>query len=249
MRWSSAAGGSPTWSSCTDKRRQVQNMDTAITAFLLATADDTTSNPRERSMQTSAPPQMLHEPRDLPIGPTRARQRINVMKKFSFYLLFAACVAAVPLMSLAAQPETQAPVASAAPLPADITSHVTATYVRVILPMSQAEPLVQQYTEKLKGRVVYDFDFPAIKSRVVGLESPHGNLSAIFTDDFQSYDDFRKNTRLMYVVDDVQATLDAAERSGLKIVQKFARTPVAWQGRFEVVPGFVIEIVKFFPKQ
>lgn len=177
------------------------------------------------------------------------QRRINAMKKFGFPLLLAACVATVPLMGRAAQPDAQAPGVSASALPADITSHVTATYIRVILPMAQAQPFVQQYTEKLKGRVAYDFDFPAIKSRVVGMESPYGNFSAVFTDDYQSYDEFRKNTRLMYMVDDVQATLDAAERNGMKIVQKFAKTPVAWQGRFEVVPGFVIEIVKFFPKQ
>lgn len=177
------------------------------------------------------------------------KHRINAMKKSGFSLLLAACVATVPLMGRAAPLDAQAPGVSASALPPDITAHITATYVRVILPMSQAQPLIQKYTGKLKGHIVYDFDFPAIKSRVVDLESPYGNLSAVFTDDFQSYDEWRKNTRLVYVVDDVQATLDAAERNGLKIVQKFNRTPVAWQGRFEVVPGFVIEIVKFSPKQ
>jgi hypothetical protein len=52
----------------------------------------------------------------------------------------------------------------------------------------------------------------------------------------------------MYVCDDVQATLEAARDAGLKVVQPKAVTPKGVNGRFELVPGYVIEVVTLQPK-
>lgn len=144
----------------------------------------------------------------------------------------------------ASQPQTST---AASVVSSNITAHVQSTFVRVILPMSEAQPLIERYTGHLNGRVAYDFSWPAINSRIIGLESPQGNISAQFTDHPEAYDQWRKDTKLMFVVDDVSAVLEAAERDGLKIVQKLGRTPVAMQGRFEIVPGFVVELIAWLP--
>lgn len=135
-------------------------------------------------------------------------------------------------------------------IPSDISAHVKSTYFRVILPRSEEQPLTQRYTDNLNGRVAYAFDWPAINTRIVGLESPYGNVSAQFTDEPESFDQWRRDTKVMFEVDDVSTVLEAAERHGLKIVQKLGRTPVAMQGRFELVPGFVVELITFLsPEQ
>jgi hypothetical protein len=121
-------------------------------------------------------------------------------------------------------------------------------YVRVILPRSEAGTFVKQYVDKLGGRLVWDFEFPAAHVRVIGLESKLGSLSAEFTDVLASLPEYRKNTKIMYVCDDMQATLDAARDAGLKVVQPKAVTPAGINGRFELVPGYVIEVVTLQPK-
>jgi len=131
--------------------------------------------------------------------------------------------------------------------PGDITAHVKATYVRVILPHSAAPALIEHYTKNLRGRVAYDFEWPAINARIVGLTSEYGNISAQFTDRAESFDQWRRDTRVMYDVDDVPAILKAAEQAGLNVVQPLAQTPVAWQGRFELAPGFVVEVIEWLP--
>jgi predicted enzyme related to lactoylglutathione lyase len=121
-------------------------------------------------------------------------------------------------------------------------------YVRVILPRSVAEAFVKQYVDKLGGHLTWDFEFPAAHIRVIGFESKLGNLSVEFTDVYDSLPEYRKNTRIMYVCDDVQATLEAARDAGLKVVQPKAVTPKGINGRFELVPGYVIEVVTLQPK-
>jgi hypothetical protein len=121
-------------------------------------------------------------------------------------------------------------------------------YVRTILPRSEAGAFVKQYVDKLGAHLAWDFEFPAAHVRVIGLESKIGNLSIEFTDVYASLPEYRKNTRIMYVCDDVQATLEAARDAGLKVVQPKAVTPVGINGRFELVPGYVIEVVTLQPK-
>jgi predicted enzyme related to lactoylglutathione lyase len=121
-------------------------------------------------------------------------------------------------------------------------------YVRVILPRSEARAFVEQYVDKLGGHLAWDFEFPAAHIRVIGFESKLGNFSVEFTDVYDSLPEYRKNTRIMYVCDDVQATLEAARDAGLKVVQPKAVTPVGINGRFELVPGYVIEVVWMPPK-
>ncbi|MEI5997898.1 hypothetical protein H3V53_12020 [Paraburkholderia bengalensis] len=128
-----------------------------------------------------------------------------------------------------------------------LASHVKSTYARVILTTAEAEPLVERYTKDLDGRVNYDFEMPAIKARMIGITSPHGNISAQITDSAETYDQWRLDTKLLYEVDDVPATLRDAQAAGFKIVQPLSRTPMVWQGRYEVVPGFVVEVVKWLP--
>jgi hypothetical protein len=130
---------------------------------------------------------------------------------------------------------------------ATVADHIHATFVRVILPTSAAQMLIDHYTKEMNGRVAYDFEMPAIKARMIGLTSPHGNVSAQITDNAESFDQWRRDTRLLYEVDDVPATLKDAAQSGFKIVQELNQTPAVLQGRFEVVPGFVVEVITWLP--
>jgi hypothetical protein len=82
---------------------------------------------------------------------------------------------------------------------------------------------------------------------MIGITSPHGNISAQITDHVDAFEQWRRDTRLLYEVDDVPATLKTAAQAGLKIVQGLNRTPRVWQGRYEVVPGFVVEVVTWLP--
>jgi hypothetical protein len=136
-------------------------------------------------------------------------------------------------------PDTAPPsTAMTEPVLTGVAAHFrSGPYVRIILPRSEAGTLVKQYVDKLGGRLAWDFEYPAAHVRVIGLESKLESLSAEFTDVLASLPDYRKNTKIMYVCDDVQATLDAARDAGLKIVQPKAVTPVGINGRFELVPG------------
>lgn len=163
-----------------------------------------------------------------------------------------ACFAAFALLSpLSSHAADQAPMAapavvSAAPaLPSDMSGHIRETFIRVILPLSEKEQFIKTYTQHLNGYVTSEFDWPATHLYIVVMKSPFGNVSAEFTDRPEALDQFRKDTKVMYVVDDVPAVLAAAERDGMPIIQKLARTPVAMQGRFELLPGYVVEIVSF----
>lgn len=173
------------------------------------------------------------------------------MKKLGISILLAACALTASVAGQAAQAEAKDPQsqtgAITSPVPGSVAAHLKATYVRVILPHSAAPALIEHYTKDLRGRVAYDFQWPAIGARIVGLTSAYGNISAQFTDRPESFDQWRRDTRIMYEVDDVSAVLKAAEQAGLKVVQNLNQTPVAWQGRFELAPGFVVEVIKWLP--
>ncbi|MEI5996318.1 hypothetical protein H3V53_03580 [Paraburkholderia bengalensis] len=161
----------------------------------------------------------------------------------------AAIIVALCASSVAAFAQTNQPASNTgiSKPPSSVASHIKSTYVRVILPNSQAQPLIDRYTHDLNGRVHYDFEMRDIKARMIGITSPHGNISAQITDNAASFDQWRRDTRLLYEVDDVPATLKAAEEAGFKIVQPLNRTVSVWQGRYEVVPGFVVEVVTWLP--
>src|SRR5262249_18003426 len=169
------------------------------------------------------------------------------MKPLSIALSLFVNLPLTPAIGASAQEGPQPGLAAVSAVPGDIAAHVKATYVRVILSPSAAPALIEHYTTNLRGRVAYDFEWPAINARIVGLTSEYGNISAQFTDRPESFDQWRRDTRIMYDVDDVPAILEAAEQAGLKVVQPLAQTPVAWQGRFELAPGFVVEVIKWLP--
>jgi hypothetical protein len=171
------------------------------------------------------------------------RSRMNNIVKIFGAASWLALAALVGPIGAAAQEAPRSQTAAAT----DITAHVKATYVRVILPHSAAAPLIEHYTKDLGGRVAFEFDYPSINARIVGLTSGYGNLSAEFTDHPESFDQWRRDTRLMYVVDDVPAMLKAVEQAGLKVVQPPTQSPLAWTGRFELSPGFVIEVIQWLP--
>ena len=68
-------------------------------------------------------------------------------------------------------------------------------------------------------------------------------MSGEFTDMLDELPDYRKDTRVMYVCDNVQATLNAAREAGLRIVQPPSQTSMGFSGRFEFAPGYVIEVI------
>jgi hypothetical protein len=122
-----------------------------------------------------------------------------------------------------------------------------APYMRVFLARSEADEFVKRYVEQLDGRVVYDFEFPRLNARVIVIESPFGNLSAECTDTFDALPDYAKKTRVMYMCDDVNETLKTARDAGLNVVQDFSPTPGGTQGRFELAPGYVVEVITLSP--
>jgi hypothetical protein len=68
-------------------------------------------------------------------------------------------------------------------------------------------------------------------------------MSVEFTDVVDELPAYRKQTRVLYLCDNVQATLNAARDAGLRIVRPVSQTSTGFSGRFEVAPGYVVEVI------
>jgi hypothetical protein len=125
----------------------------------------------------------------------------------------------------------------------EVSAHFkSGPYFRIILPRSEFDYFVTRYIDN-GGHVEWDFELPGTSARIIGLKSPLGNTSVEFIEVVDELPDYRKQTRVMYVCDNVQTTLNAARDAGLRIVQPVSQTSVGFSGRFEFAPGYVIEVI------
>lgn len=115
-------------------------------------------------------------------------------------------------------------------------------YFRIILPRSDVNYFTTQYIDN-GGRVEWDFELPGASARIFGLRSPFGNMSVEFTDVVDELPAYRKQTRVLYLCDNVQATLNAARDASLRIVRPVSQISTGFSGRFEVAPGYVVEVI------
>ncbi|CEH50614.1 hypothetical protein Xdur_012080 [Xanthomonas citri pv. durantae] len=120
-------------------------------------------------------------------------------------------------------------------------------FIRTFIPKANAEQFIANYIGQMGGEVQYDFVFEKIDSRIIAIKSPHGNVSVLFTDNYDALPDYTKNTRAMYY-GDIQGAVAAARAAGLKVLQDYTKTPGGAQGRIEMAPGYNIEVIEIAPE-
>jgi predicted enzyme related to lactoylglutathione lyase len=120
---------------------------------------------------------------------------------------------------------------------------ISKPYIRVFVKVADCPAFVKNYLENFEARLEYVVDIPRLNNlQVVGIESPHGNVSAVVTDSLSGFPDYLVRTKLLYKTDDTAATLQAARAAGMKVLQEKTPVPIGFQGRFEMPGGYVIEL-------
>jgi hypothetical protein len=124
---------------------------------------------------------------------------------------------------------------------------ISGPYERVFLAPSQAPQYIRNYIDFLGGNVEYAFRLKEYHNlQVVGLQSALGDVSLVVIEpvDLASLPDFIQQTKIMYVVDSIEAVYAKAQRNGVPILQ--TRTPniMGAQGRLELAPGYIIELAE-----
>jgi predicted enzyme related to lactoylglutathione lyase len=102
---------------------------------------------------------------------------------------------------------------------------ISGPYTRVFVAHAEIDDFVSHYLRNFGGRLEYEFDISRLGNlKVVGIESPNGNVSAVATDAVDELPDYVQRTNLLYRVKDIRATLDACRASGIEVLQE--ATPV-----------------------
>jgi predicted enzyme related to lactoylglutathione lyase len=126
----------------------------------------------------------------------------------------------------------------------EITSLFKSTpYIRVFVKVADGAPLVRSYLENFDAQLEYVFNIPRFNNlQVVGLSSIHGNVSAVITDSLAGFPEYIERTKVLYKVDDIEATLRVAEVAGMRTLQGKTPVPIGFQGRFETPGRYVVEL-------
>lgn len=130
----------------------------------------------------------------------------------------------------------------------NITDHfIGGVYERVFFEPGEEAQYVRNYLDFLDGEVEYEFRLAEyFNLRVIGLTSPHGNVSlvSITAEDRVKLPDFIQETKIMYVVDSIDAVYADATALGIKILQPRTENIMGAQGRLELSPGYIIELAE-----
>ncbi|MFE9817924.1 hypothetical protein [Streptomyces sp. NBC_00236] len=124
---------------------------------------------------------------------------------------------------------------------------VSGPYERVFFEPGQELQYIRNYLDYLDGTVEYDFRIAEyFNLRVVGLQSPLGHVSlvAIGSEDRKKLPDFIQETKILFVVDSIDAVYAVAEANGIPVLQPRTENIMGAQGRLELAPGYIVELAE-----
>ena len=124
---------------------------------------------------------------------------------------------------------------------------VSGPYERLFLIPGQEQQYIRNYIDLLGGKIEYVFRLEEYHNlMVVGLQSPLGHVSLVVIEPekLATLPDFIRNTKIMFVVDDIDAVYRKAEKNGIPILQKRTPNIMGAQGRLELAPGYIIELAE-----
>ncbi len=120
-------------------------------------------------------------------------------------------------------------------------------YERVFFEPGQELQYVRNYLDFLGGTVEYDFRLAEyFNLRVIGLQSPLGHVSlvAVAEEDRKKLPSFIQETKVLFVVDSIDAVYAKAEAAGIPILQPRTENIMGAQGRLELAPGYIVELAE-----
>ncbi|SPL71826.1 VOC family protein [Acinetobacter stercoris] len=129
---------------------------------------------------------------------------------------------------------------------------VSGPYERLFLEPGQEQQYIRNYIDFLDGRIEYVFRIEEYYNlMVVGLQSALGHVSLVVLEPeyVAKLPDFIQNTKIMFVVDDIEAVYRKAEKNGIPILQKRTPNIMGAQGRLELAPGYIIELAEATNKE
>ncbi|MEV0008743.1 hypothetical protein AB0M10_01195 [Streptomyces sp. NPDC051840] len=136
----------------------------------------------------------------------------------------------------------------AAPTTTIFADHlVSGPYERVFFAPGEELRYIRNYLDYFDGSVEYDFRIAEyFNLRVVGLRSPVGNVSLVAVDpeSRRKLPDFIQETRILFVVDSIDAVYALAEAAGIPILQPRTENIMGAQGRLELAPGYIVELAE-----
>ncbi|RKG53919.1 hypothetical protein D7V64_05785 [Acinetobacter cumulans] len=124
---------------------------------------------------------------------------------------------------------------------------VAGPYERVFLEPGQEQQYIRNYIDFLGGKIEYVFRLTEYHNLlVVGLQSALGHVSLVVleADKLATLPDFIRDTKIMFVVDDIEAVYQKAEKNGIPILQKRTPNIMGAQGRLELAPSYIIELAE-----
>lgn len=124
---------------------------------------------------------------------------------------------------------------------------VSGPYERVFLEPGQERQYIRNYIDLLDGRIEYVFRIKEYSNLlVIGLQSSLGDVSLVVleSEEVAKLPDFIRDTKIMFVVDDIEAVYLKAEKNGIPILQKRTPNIMGAQGRLELAPGYIIELAE-----
>ena len=133
---------------------------------------------------------------------------------------------------------------------------VSGPYERVFFEPGEELAYIRNYLDFFAGTVEYDFRIAEyFNLRVVGLQSPLGHVSlvAIADEDRKKLPDFIQETKILFVVDSIDAVYRKLEAAGIPILQPRTENIMGAQGRLQLAPGYIVELAEatnedlFFP--
>ncbi len=123
----------------------------------------------------------------------------------------------------------------------------SAPYERVFFEPGQELQYIRNYLDFFDGVVEYDFRIAEyFNLRVVGLQSPLGNVSLVVIEpeNLAKLPEFIQQTKIMLVVDSIEAAYADAAAAGIPILQPRTENIMGAQGRLEFAPGYIVELVE-----
>ena len=120
-------------------------------------------------------------------------------------------------------------------------------YERVFFEPGEELQYIRNYIDFLDGEVEYDFRIAEyFDLRVVGLRSPRGHVSlvAIRGEDRAKLPGFIQDTKILFVVDSIEAVYSKAKEVGIPILQPRTENIMGAQGRLEFAPGYIVELAE-----
>ena len=124
---------------------------------------------------------------------------------------------------------------------------VSGPYERLFLEPGQEQQYIRNYIDLLDGRIEYMFRIEEyFNLLVVGLQSALGDVSLVVleSEHVAKLPDFIRDTKIMFVVDNIEAVYRKAEKNGIPILQKRTPNIMGAQGRLELAPGYIVELAE-----